>query len=232
MVPNYFPTLRVFEYNITGLENTMTWAERRKNDKTAMQTLMASSADRRQHHHSQPQIEQFAADVSETDWQTRSRKEIPDPPSKSSPPGPGYSNQPLTLLRYTQYFANLTTLNREPHKSQAETLEVPNNNPKIPFSFEVEYDTRDDEVYHMNDLTVRSFFKLATRIAEKGSDKENVPLHQTSMKDESFYFSEKREQSTMKTNEKKTRRNRIWYTFLSRAFVGSLDEDELNEIAS
>ena len=26
-MPNYFPTLRVFEYNITGLEDAVTWAD-------------------------------------------------------------------------------------------------------------------------------------------------------------------------------------------------------------
>ncbi|KAG7292112.1 hypothetical protein NEMBOFW57_002145 [Staphylotrichum longicolle] len=36
---------------------------------------------------------------------------IPAPPSKSTPPGPAYSPQPLTLTGYTQYFANLTHIN-------------------------------------------------------------------------------------------------------------------------
>merc|ERR1711964_636886 len=104
---------------------------------------------------------------------------VPSPPAKSSPPGPAYSPQPLTLLGYTQYFANLTYINHDSyvgneeaeadkwhegkHKGKHPKDKVPH--PK-PFKFQVEYDTFTDPVYKLKDLTVRSYIKLAHRIGQ------------------------------------------------------------------
>jgi endopolyphosphatase len=113
VVPNLLPVVRVYEYNISGLES---------------------------HHLTQSHAPNFMADfekerasadvsASEADWESwldendeddnswvdilrKKRKDqkftVPNPPSKSSPPGPAYSPQTLTLLGYKQYLANLT----------------------------------------------------------------------------------------------------------------------------
>ena len=47
----------------------------------------------------------------------------PLPPSKAAPPGPAYSPQTFTLLGYTQYFANLTTINYDFHSDSEITAE-------------------------------------------------------------------------------------------------------------
>ncbi|KAL2020677.1 hypothetical protein VTK56DRAFT_8073 [Thermocarpiscus australiensis] len=126
IVPNYFPTLRVFEYNITGLENAAVWKD------TSKKALAQDTADVSQkpldlRHLST--IESDAEAEAETDIDINKSKKkkkrknkpkkpqhdpnliIPSPPSKTAPPGPAYSPQPLTLTGFTQYFANLTYIN-------------------------------------------------------------------------------------------------------------------------
>ncbi|KAK3298893.1 Metallo-dependent phosphatase-like protein [Chaetomium fimeti] len=135
VVPTYFPTLRVFEYNITGLEDTPLWRE-------ALQESTQSTANTPQKHlelrQSPPSPDDsdldldFETDDSITATKKKNKKNkkkkhgkpknpppkhddpnlhIPLPPSKSTPPGPAYSIQPLTLTGYTQYYANLTHIN-------------------------------------------------------------------------------------------------------------------------
>jgi endopolyphosphatase len=125
---------------------------------------------------------------------------IPDPPSSTAPPGPAYSNQPFTLLAYTQYFANLTRINEEA-ASQG------NKAPRV--DFEVEYSTDDDGACQMKDLTVRSFLELAIRIGEEGA----AAIDTTTSLDPSI------------TKKKKV--NEAWRMFLSRAFTGFVDVDDL-----
>ncbi|KAK3061209.1 hypothetical protein LTS18_006784, partial [Coniosporium uncinatum] len=48
---------------------------------------------------------------------------VPNPPSKSAPPGPAYSPQTLSLLGYTQYFANLTYINNDFIKDDGENAQ-------------------------------------------------------------------------------------------------------------
>ena len=102
---------------------------------------------------------------------------MPLPPSASSPPGPAYSPQPFGLISYTQYFANLTFINRD-FEDSGLTLEqyigTNESNPRgaekegrARFEFEVEYDTKIDKMYKMKDMTTKSYLDLAQRIARK-----------------------------------------------------------------
>ncbi|GAP83508.1 putative endopolyphosphatase protein [Rosellinia necatrix] len=115
VVPNYFPGLRVFEYNITGLEETPTWMDPARTKEG----------------------QQLAEDVSEvhelkkrqdSDLEAEKKKKrkgkgkkppadpglrLPEPPPRGTPPGPAYRPQALTLLGFTQYYANLTHINND-----------------------------------------------------------------------------------------------------------------------
>ncbi|KAF2145530.1 uncharacterized protein K452DRAFT_305533 [Aplosporella prunicola CBS 121167] len=115
VVPNFFPTLRIFEYNTTGLENQ----------------AYTHAIDRRvpvdrQLEEAVEDLENYDKDEGSGVDTTKKKKKkdkkhhskkykftVPDSPSKSSPPGPAYSPQTLTLLGYTQYFANLTHINND-----------------------------------------------------------------------------------------------------------------------
>ncbi|SPQ19316.1 686f9d24-006c-44a6-957f-9e2d7f34a0ea [Thermothielavioides terrestris] len=121
VVPNYFPTLRVLEYNITGLEDAPVW-------KGALTGVSRAVADEEASSQKHLELRDLSGetDVDDTTLTKKKKKKnkkpkktpphdpelhIPEPPSKSSPPGPAYSPQPLTLTGYTQYFANLTRIN-------------------------------------------------------------------------------------------------------------------------
>lgn len=129
----------------------------------------------------------------------------PEPPSSTAPPGPAYSNQPFTLLGYTQYYSNLTKLHENIAAGER------GDDPRI--DYEVEYTTNDD-VYQMKDLTVRSFFQLAARIGDEGVDDKHLDDISS--------------QDVDAAARRKKPVNNVWRTFLRRAFVG-FPVDDLNE---
>ncbi|KAJ5683610.1 Endopolyphosphatase [Penicillium macrosclerotiorum] len=203
LVPNYFPTLRVVEYNVTGLDSLSL-------EDLALSTKTNDSSPR----DSDSRREPMSADPSVPEIQKGKKEKkpdfkIPDPPSSTAPPGPAYSNQPFSLLSYTQYFANLTRINEDAASSgDAETQ----------INFEIEYITSEDDIYQLEDLTVRSFLELAIRI---GEDKDEALGKRFPTFDPSV---------AKKKNKKK--RNPVWHTFLSRAFTGFVEDDldDLNAV--
>ncbi|GES59056.1 endopolyphosphatase [Aspergillus terreus] len=207
VVPNYFPTMRVIEYNITGLENAALWADTVYDDATV--AGVPSDEDERA---SMEKGKKGGKKKKKPDFK------IPDPPSSSAPPGPAYSNQPLTWLSYTQYFANLTRIHEEmPEQDASDETE----HDEV-LTYEVEYDTKNDEIYRMKDLTVSSYFELATRIADKNPPKGGR-----------LELSAKRPDGSLDPQQKKKKhKNRVWRTFFRRAFVGMVDDDDLDDIDS
>ena len=263
IVPNYFPTLRVIEYNITGLDVT-----------PAMDSSNTIKMDASDPMEGPNGVKTHLQASEENEYNKSSKRKkhkklqkpkfkIPDPPSKTSPPGPAYSAQTLTWLGYTQYFANLTKINNDFTQASAATA---SSNDMVEgsgwkegkyhdrkphdkdsrahtkkFKFEVEYDTRDDQVYKLKDLTVRSYLNLAARIGQykpKGGDhiqsehrKEagvsgDVPNRDLDV--ENPYTSSK---ATKKHKKHKKRKaiNKVWFTFVQRAYVGTRDDDEIHD---
>ncbi|KAL3255598.1 hypothetical protein ABHI18_008211 [Aspergillus niger] len=229
VVPNFFPTLRVVEYNISGLEDTKIWA-----DDSAYNDLDMAS----------PEHDKNGLLAEKK--KKKSKDKVPKPPSPAVPPGPAYSNQALTWLRYTQYYANLTEINRR----MAERHQVSADDPSSSihdddarelkladvFTFEVEYDTRHDKIYKMEDLTVRSFFKLANRIAKNKLSKSDVWVADANAEDAPGTVDDSGNEVEVEGKKKKKKKkpkkpkNRVWRAFLERAFVGTLDRDELDDI--
>ncbi|KAH1596816.1 hypothetical protein KXX44_006361, partial [Aspergillus fumigatus] len=156
---------------------------------------------------------------------------VPEPPSPTAPPGPAYSNQPLTWLGYTQYFANLTKINIEYYERYGFSTDglVNETSDKDIFTFEVEYDTTKDDMYKLADLTVRSYFKLASRIAKKASTKDQ--MSETGATDDlhAAIDNDGDDSRNMKDTKGKMMRNRVWKTFLKRAFVGYYKGDEIDD---
>ncbi|KAI0013419.1 Endopolyphosphatase [Xylariaceae sp. FL0662B] len=187
VVPNYLPTLRVIDYNITGLEDTKTWVDAAR--------LSGSGGLS----HSQEFRTLELRDNPELHIEKKKKKKgkkgkkpknpnliIPDPPAKKELPGPAYLPQPLTFTGFTQYYANLTYLNNDiaPQSIDDEVSPMgwdagkhkdkkPKHDKPRPreFSFEVEYTTFDDKIYRLKDLTVRSLLDLAHRIGQASSTK-------------------------------------------------------------
>ena len=245
VVPNYFPTLRVFEYNITGLESSM-----------SREAEESGTFDTQEHISLDPEI----------DLHKKPKKPkhlLPSPPSKSSPPGPAYSPQPLTLLSFTQYFANLTRINGDfVSESISSSLTVPDeggvdeerwhkgrHSGKKPkqgkeerkhedFAFEVEYDTKTDKVYNLKDLTVRSYIDLASRIGRYKPHAGHLDDFVSIERDEEnkddcdgggYLEVLKKKDKKHKKHKKRRAINELWLSFLRRAYVGSKDDEELRD---
>ncbi|KAK0254709.1 Endopolyphosphatase [Friedmanniomyces endolithicus] len=232
VVPNLFPTIRVFEYNTTGLESPLA------HGKAETPSLAAKGR------------------LNEDDLVARKKDKkhkfkIPDPPSKSAPPGPAYSPQTLSLLRYTQYYANITHINNDFLSSES-TSDVsaqgwnegkhkgkkPHNKDHEPqpkkFHFQVHYDTRDDDVYQLPDLTMPRLVDLARRIGEfkPVDDDEMAQLDgEEIMSGESAMADKKKKKHKKKHGKpgKHTKRNLPWYTFMRRAFVETKPIEEIEE---
>lgn len=211
IVPNYFPTLRIYDYNISGIEDTATWAKYSK----PLPIIDEPDPDAQElTESSQPELElrslfnDESGDVEADKKKDKDKKKkkkkkgkkpkptdpnlhIPLPPAKAAPPGPAYSPQPLTLLGYHQYYANLTHINNVDVAASTESNEdtdelTPNkwregkHGDKTPkskkpkpreFKFEIEYTTYDDKLYGLKDLTVRSFVDLAYRMGQSAKAK-------------------------------------------------------------
>lgn len=197
IVPNYFPTLRVFEYNITGLEDAVTWADYTKklptvrpNDDTdenldvelELRNLDNDDVEAEKKKHKGKKPKKPKGDKKKKKKGKKPKDPnlvVPEPPSKSSPPGPAYSPQPLTLTGYKQYYANLTYINND-IAPQSEDIDaekwrkgkhgnkMPKNKKPRPreFQFDIEYTTYDDKLYNLSDLTVGSFVELAYRMGK------------------------------------------------------------------
>lgn len=255
VVPNYFPTLRIFEYNITGLEHhsvslpatvpTSTVADQsflqasedsmEESDTTEAKSLLKRK--RKRHGKSKKPRKPRKS--------RKYRFTVPSPPSDTSPPGPAYSPQTLTFLGYTQYFANLTRINNDLH---AEMGRKPHPNP---FKYELEYDTLNDTTYRLEDLTVRSYIDLAGRIGRSkkaGSDQTVAGDVQRLMLDDCEGVADQPrdpaesteddgmqdERSRIGTDKKKGHKkrkgdNKAWFTFVKRAFVGTMDLDDIRD---
>jgi endopolyphosphatase len=261
VVPNYMPTLRVYEYNITGLEGSAL-------SKSGPQHFGARSEMHTPEDWPEVEFSEYLEDLEEIlsnkkkEREARYRKKkthnfkVPYPPSKSSPPGPAYSPQTLSLTGYTQYYANLTHINNdfvilsgkdvgeEKWKPGHHGGKVKHGKPKPKdFTFKVEYDTFSDKIFGLKDLTVRSYLQLAKQIAaSKGggktslSETEDAATFETS----DVEIEEKRtavnldvdaEKKKKHRRKKKTKkhRNRVWFAFIRRAFVGTLDPAEIEE---
>ncbi|KAK1813681.1 Endopolyphosphatase [Friedmanniomyces endolithicus] len=230
VVPNLFPTIRVFEYNTTGLESPLAHGK--------AETPSLAEKGR----------------LNEDDLVARKKGKkhkfkIPDPPSKSAPPGPAYSPQALSLLRYTQYYANITHINNDFSSESTSDVSAqgwnegkhkgkkPHNKDHEPqpkkFHFQVHYDTRDDDVYQLPDLTMPRLVDLARRIGEfKHVDDDEMarPESEELLSGESAIAGKKKKHRKKHGKPgKHTKRNLPWYTFMRRAFVETKPIEEIEE---
>lgn len=128
VVPNYYPTMRVIEYNISGLEGFSSRASGMFVDTFRLgdHDMLSTDSFRETSHTGNEALGEVInkrkdkgkgpGKVRKDKKQHKAKKPkfiAPLPPSKSAPPGPAYSPQTFTWLSLTQYFANLTTINND-----------------------------------------------------------------------------------------------------------------------
>jgi endopolyphosphatase len=254
VVPNFFPSIRVIQYNITGLEDAPTWDPAADTADISMPTTMEDvDVDELEAEIQQAEAVK-SAKKSKKGRKGRKKKDknkgrpkdpnlvVPDPPAKTSSPGPAYAPQPLTWTGYTQYFANLSQINQAAAGDDADGPRA-----KGIFEFEVEYDTWSDKLYKLKDLTVRNYVRLAYRAglaaSKKGKGKaaswqvlsnEGVDEQSDNSLDEVDESDESVEDDDFETeafecevsgsgkNEKRRRASeKVWRRFLRYAFVNT-----------
>ncbi|MCJ1389176.1 hypothetical protein MMC18_002031 [Xylographa bjoerkii] len=268
VIPNYFPSLRVIEYNITNAEShpptsTILEATGDGQDGSMLELCEAADQEERSENLGLAALCNQAIDKSSGHKVKKPKFKIPRGPSKSSPPGPAYSPQSLSWLGYTQYFANLTEINDDftndtelkamdqgvvgsgwkEGKHHGKHPKKKSNPSSKKFEFEIEYDTRGDKVFGLEDLTVKSYITLAGRIGqykpEKGdristqtlSEKPSAPKPE---RHDLLQFGKKHKKKKKsdrihRKHEKRKAINRVWFTFVGRAFVGSRDDNDLHD---
>ena len=187
IVPNYFPTLRVFEYNITGLEESPVWAETSVSEADWSSHVEFSDEEADSSQELKRDLEAERKKKKKKKKKPKHPKDpnlvVPDDPPKKAVPGPAYLPQPFTLTGYTQYFANLTYLNNDLEdpdigenkwRDGDHADDVPKHKKPQPhdFNYEVEYRTYDDEIFKLKDLTVMNYLKLAYRMGQEPGDKK------------------------------------------------------------
>lgn len=242
IVPNYFPTLRVIEYNISGIEHA---------------NMGRSSAPR-------PRMKDIDASRKK---HKKTKFTMPEGPSKSAPPGPAYSMQPLSWLSLRHYYANITYINNdtliEDNDFEAEKWKKGKHHGKKPkqskphpkkFEFKIEYDTKTDKKYKMKDLTVRSWLELARRIGsfshadtrtteEEKTEELTIDKPEDEIEDEwvlvgndgeaNYVEAEKKKHKKKKHHKhkhhKKGNKDHVWFEFVKRAFVGTMDPEDIQE---
>ncbi|KAF5008389.1 hypothetical protein FDECE_5345 [Fusarium decemcellulare] len=262
IVPNYFPTIRVIEYNMTGLEDAPVWTdafEISRKDSQEIPEIWDDEDDTEDDTHRELKRDLDAERKKKKKKGRKGKKGkkkrpknpelvVPDDPPKESLPGPAYHPQTFTFTGYTQYFANLTYINNDmtdevdKHKWRDGDFadEVPNTDqrPK-PFNFEVEYSTFTDKIFKLPDLTVRSYLRLASRIAKRKNKKGKGKGKSVEDFDEDFEDDSDDDDlepedildgpDDFDSLRKKRKKNKVWKYFLRQAFVNTIPEKQLNK---
>lgn len=283
VVPNYFPTLRVIDYNVTGLDLSNIWSAGQRfpdpadwlEDDHLSQDIQSSQFEtgirsEKSGFHGDVSRSEIVGEFEESKGKGGKKGKkpkkpkkpdfiVPEPPSKLSPAGPAYSPQTLTMLGYTQYFANLTHINNDYVRSDTaenrDELDTeswhggkhkgkqPNDNvpkPK-PFEYEIEYNTFDDPIYKLKDMTVKSYIKLAHRIGKYKPGKSDQLKEDDDLDEfnlggqddsdvEDYEVNNVQKTDKAKQNkEPKDTNNKVWLYFIKRAFVGTIEDQDLRK---
>jgi len=231
VVPNYYPTLRVFEYNITGIEDlhpsvyssspaTIGDLEKTIGVGEDVDTFHNAELDEVTGENDDQDNLHDLKKKKKPKGKRKPSFKVPHAPDPTAPPGPAYSPQTFTFLSYAQYYANLTRINDEianvkERESNNETLSA--DVAAIPhlkhFKYEIEYDTKEDKIYQMQDLTMRSYLDLAVQIGRKELE-------------ESSWLGAARKAKGVTVRKHK---NRVWHNFVKRAFVLTKPDEELED---
>lgn len=150
IVPTFNPGLRVWEYNITNLEEEINQSQLHMPWDAFFRSLDTLWDD-------EEEADYYDDDVSISDQMNIFKRDKTFPPKmpKDLSPGPAYIPQTFTPERYVQYYADLASIN---------------NSEK--FSYEISYAT-DDKTYNMDTLTVDEWIKLGRRLGMPVKDEED-----------------------------------------------------------
>lgn len=203
IVPTFNPGFRVWEYNITGLEENFKslpkpWTEffKELDEKIKIQdTLDALSFDddvEYDDNDDDVSMERKKGHKKKKNKKNKKKKDdsLPRKMPPSQPLGPGYVPQTFSPTKFVQYYVNLSAI----------------NDGEEPFDYKVEYKSN-EEPYNMKSLLVKDFLKLARKFGKPLKEKSSNEVKDT----------EKGGASKL---------DRLWETYLKHVFVSSGYHDE------
>jgi len=209
VVPTFNPGLRVWEYNLTGIEESLNmqvkpWSEFFKELDSQMKINELKDAfsfdddnnnddDNDNDDENEVMIEKKKKKKGKK--KKGKKKKDPSLPPKmpqDQPLGPAYVPQTFSPTKFVQFFVNLTAINQGDKK----------------FEYELEFKS-DDEPYYMKSLLVQDYLELARKFAK--------PLKDKSGKNE-----DKEEEQINGVSKLQ----QLWETYLKHVFVSSGYHDE------
>lgn len=199
IIPTFNPGMRVWEYNITDLEDKLQQVKFEPWDKffagvERMIEVQSNYVDEKDNDEMNWQEMDDITIERKKKHKKKNRKKkkdhtFPKPMPENLPLGPAYIEQTFTPERYVQYYADLESINKG----------------KKEFGYEIEYST-DDSVYGLKALTVEEWIKFGRKLGEPVKDLKN---HVNKGKKK-------------KNNGKKYKKlQQIWNAYLKHAFISS-----------
>jgi len=225
IIPTYFSAIRVYEYNVTGLEKT-TFKRTTKDNverinwKDWWEQLDKEIAEEERLTQDPPPSKGFTVQQQARNWFPHSddastqRKNIkkpkphfpvPEPPGphKSSPRGPMYEPQLFTPVRWEVHFVNLTEMNDLYAENPSRVFDYSKD------FFRLEYSS-DKEPFNMQHLTMGNWLDLA----------KNIGMEMPAKRPKSGLLVDEEGEEIMKKKPKKDEET-FWDVYLRRAFVNS-----------
>lgn len=151
VVPTFNPGVRVWEYNITGLQNSTT-INMEVPDWSSFFARVDALLDKDEYDVS---VDSPFATFEQKVEVLKKDKTIPPKMPKDLPLGPAYVPQLFTPERYVQYYLDLESVNAGDKR----------------FDYEVEY-TTDSKTYGMKDLTTSEWLRLGRKLGEPIKDQK------------------------------------------------------------
>lgn len=243
VVPNYFPSLRVFEYNVSNFEASAS---------TALDQEVVGYEN-----------------IVEAMSRPPKGPSKSSPPGPAHSPQTftwlGYTQYFANLTEINNDFTKQAAISSDNPELVTDRWKKGKHHGKRPddrrnphpndFRFQIEYDTRNDSTFGLKDLTVRSFVELAARIGKyksvrvdrghrlifdkrvKTEEEERCAIDEatTEAREQHLVASKKKKKNHNKKKGRKHRKkgkrrvnNQAWFGFVKRAFVGARDEEDLH----
>lgn len=177
VIPTFNPSFRVWEYNITGLENESKQLEQHSWDRfyEKLDFLMEENYEK-----IDDDTEEVHGVVSEENQmkinkkkkgsknkkkkkKTNPDKTIPKTKPKNLPLGPAFTNQLFSPTKFVQYYADLKKID-EDYSSMITAGQETSDAADKAFKYQVEYTSKDDP-YPMEGLLVKDYITLASKLA-------------------------------------------------------------------
>lgn len=201
VIPTFNPGMRIWEYNITGIEESFAFQPKPWTD-------FFKDLDSKIFTPSDVDDDDLNDDFDELFREAKKKKggkkkknkkdpSLPKPMPSGSPLGPGYTPQLFSPTRFVQYYLDLAAVNDGSKK----------------FEYEVEY-TSDGDPYNMESLLVEDFVKLGRKLGEP----VRVGKKDFENEEEDDYESDVEVKGGKKRSKKL---NKLWETYKKHAFVSS-----------